>query len=224
MSQHESLWHEALLRQVDNKRHQEWHWKTGLRRLLPLEEYQDNEIEESTNKENNKNNSTKFDGKTILRRVQAHLGRELSFREVYRKVFSNHIQFVAPIFIMPCAVELGENYREVYGLHLFEPRYRYMVRDLLNASDNPQTARRGAAIRPGRNAEGLLQPPYLIHFCLPQRLRAGAMACLVQVVWCRTYEHDTADVQLLPVSWIRLESVWVRPEYGHLFYAKATRL
>ena len=111
-----------------------------------------------------------------------------------------------------------------YGLHLFEPRYRFMVRDILNSCQNPQSARRGEPIQPGTNEEGMIQPPCIIHFCLPQRIRPGALACLVQIVWCRTYEQESADVQLMPVAWVRLENLWVRPEYGHLFYAKATRV
>lgn len=198
-ARHDSLWLAALTRQLQHPA-QQGHWKGGLRRLLPLE----CEVKDST----------------ILQSVQEELGGAITYREIYRKVFSNHIQFEAPVFIMPSPVEIGE----IYGLHLFEPRYRFMVRDILNSCQNPQSARQGEPIEPGTNEEGMIQPPYIIHFCLPQRIRPGALACLVQIVWCRTYEQETADVQLMPVAWVRLENLFVRPEYGHLFYAKATRI
>ena len=200
LSNLDSFWREALLRQLANEE-RDHVWKAGLRRMLPL----DHPIEEGAN---------------LLEEVRNHLGDAITYKDIYRKIFSRHLKFEAPMFLMPCSVKLGE----MYGLHLFEPRYRIMIRNLMNACENPRAARSGEPIRAGATRDGLLQPPYLIHFCLPQHLRPGAMACLIQVVWCRTYEQETADVQLMPIAWVRLDRVWCRQDQGDLFYAKATRV
>lgn len=196
----DSYWREALLRQLANEE-RDHIWKAGLRRMLPL----DHPLEEDTD---------------LLEEVRKHLGESVGHKDIYRKIFTRHLKFEAPMFLMPCSVTLGE----MYGLHLFEPRYRMMIRDLMNACEDPRAARSGQPIRPGTTHDGILQPPYLIHFCLPQHLRTGSMACLVQVVWCRTYEQETADVQLMPIAWVRLDRTWCRQEYGDLFYAAATRV
>ena len=193
-------WKAALLRQLSNEE-REHVWKSGLRRMLPL----DYSIEDDSN---------------LLSDVQNHFQDSLSYKEIYRMIFTRHVRFEAPMFLMPCSVTLGE----MYGLHLFEPRYRRMIRDLMDSCDDPTAARNGQPIRPGVTPEGMLQPPLIIHFCLPQHLRKGAIAALVQVVWCRTYEQDTADVQLMPISWVKLDQIWSRRDQGDLFYAHATRL
>ena len=123
------------------------------------------------------------------------------------------------LVLRPCQISLGE----VYGLHLFEPRYRLMIRDLIENCDNPDEARRGGPIRP-RRVDGVTTPPLFVHACRGPRLGNGEMACLVQLVWCHVYEYGTADVRLLPVAWVRLDKIWVRPSSGHLFYAKANRI
>ncbi len=196
----DSFWRAALLRQVANEE-RDHVWKAGLQRLLPL----DHPIEENTD---------------ILEEVRNYLGEYITHKDIYAKIVTRHLKFEAPMFLMPCSVTLGE----IYGLHLFEPRYRLMIRDLMDACEDPQAARNGESIRPGQTEDGVLQPPLIIHFCLPQHLRTGAMACLVQVVWCRTYEQETADVQLMPIAWVRLDNVWCRRDQGDLFYAKAMRV
>jgi len=197
----DTLWESALLRQLAHE-DREHIWKAGLRRLLPLEY----PLEDDAN---------------ILQEVQTHLGGEaVSHKDLYKKIFTRHLKFEAPMFLMPFQVTLGE----MYGLHLFEPRYRIMIRDLINGCENTREARMGQPIRPGRTDDGLLQPPQLVHFCLPQHLRPGSMACLVQVVWCRTYEYGTADVQLMPIGWVRLDRIWRRDDQGDLFYCNVTRV
>lgn len=199
-SNDDSFWRAALLRQLENEE-RDHVWKAGLRRLLPL----DHPIDEKTD---------------LLGEVRTYLGEDITHKDIYIMIVTRHLKFEAPMFLMPCSVRLGE----MYGLHLFEPRYRVMIRDLMDACEDPQAARTGEVIRPGRTQDGILQPPLLIHFCLPAHLRTGSTACLVQVVWCRTYEQETADVQLMPIAWVRLDRVWCRRDQGDLFYAKATRV
>lgn len=137
-----------------------------------------------------------------------------SFSFIFR-----HIQGQYPIFMMPCQLRLGEP----YGLHLFEPRYRIMVRDLLESSGNYNAAAQQSGVDLTSDENGR-KPPLLIHSCLGGRLRPGEYACLVQLVHCTLYDYGTADVMLMPISWVRMDKLWVRPSSGDLFYAKATRV
>eukprot|EP00980_Cylindrotheca_fusiformis_P006713 scaffold1398_cov116-Cylindrotheca_fusiformis.AAC.30 len=192
-------WEACLKRQLSREDSSRYHWTIGLRRLLPRNFLVDKDT-------------------GLLDAVLDHMG-EITYKDLYKKIFTSHIRCDYPVFIMPCQLQLGQ----IYGLHLFEPRYRIMIRELLENCGNPEQACQGEPIEPGVK-NGVLQPPLLLHACLGTRLGPGEMACLVQVVYCQTYEHGTADVQLLPVGWAGLDKVWVRPSSGHLFYAKATRM
>ena len=99
-----------------------------------------------------------------------------------------------------------------------------LVHDLLQHSTaNPPQAATGGRIVPATQ-NGIINPPLFIHAHRRSRLAPGETAMLVQLVRCRVYEHGNADVQLLPVSLVRLENIRVRPNVGHLFYAKASRM
>lgn len=198
-SQEDYFWKPALHRQLQNADSNHL-WKDGLRRFLP----KDYRVDDNTD---------------VLQAVLDHHGESVTHKEIYKKVTTRHIRFQAPIFIMPCQLQMGE----VYSLHLFEPRYRIMVRDVVDRCENPEEARCGGVIREGRY-DDMLEPAVFIHACLGSHLRPGVLACLVQIVWCRTYDYGTVDVQLKPVAWVRLEKIWVRPSSGHLCYAKATRI
>lgn len=108
-------------------------------------------------------------------------------------------------------------------LHLFEPRYRIMMRDLMQGCLNPQQSSSGGRIIPGTR-DGMITPPMLLHLHRGNRLAPGETAMLVQVVFCRMYEHGNADVRLLPVCEVRMSRIWVRPNAGHLFCARVSRL
>lgn len=188
-------WEPALMRQLQNKV-----WREGLKRLLP--------------------GGVKVgEGTDLLSVVRQQVGEEISCKELYRTILTQHIKITCPVFLMPSHLRLGE----MYGLHLFEPRYRIMVQDIMDGCDNPEEAKYGGRIREKR-VGGMLQPPFLIHACQGSRLSPGEKACLVQIVWCSTYEHGAADVRLLPVTWVTLDKIWMRPSSGHLFYAKASRI
>lgn len=198
----ESFWEPCLRRQLERTDNMKYHWIRGLKRLLPA------------NFQLDKNDDLV---QVVLDRIE-----EKSYKKIYKTVLNCHIRSTYPIFIMPSQIRLGE----IYGLHLFEPRYRIMIRELLQSCGNPEEAGNGQEIVDGiKFVDGISvnQPPYLIHACLGG-LGPGELACLVQLVWCSTYEYGTADVQLLPVAWVRLDEVWYRPNTGHLFYAKATRV
>ena len=200
------FWEPILMRQLRHKDHG-CLWKEGLLRLLPP----GLDMNSLSGDE-----STYFE--RIIRQIRERPENGPDYREIYRKVLTNHIYFDAPVFMMPCHLQIGE----LYGLHLFEPRYRLMVRELIMGCENPMEAANGGKIRIGRH-DGVLQPPLLIHACLG-RAAPGELACLVQLIWCQIYENGSADVRLLPVAWVRLDRVWIRRNAGNLFYSKAWRL
>jgi hypothetical protein len=212
------FWKPLLKRQLVHKDNGTL-WVEGLSRLLPLEEY--TQVQQQLNQHNS---SQQQQGNSILpldvlKDVQVHMDEELSYKELYQKIYTTHIQFDAPVFAMPCHLRIGQ----IYGLHLFEPRYRIMIRDLMQATENPEIASSGGTIKPSIR-DGVVTPPLLVHANLGSRLAPGENACLVQVVRCNTYEEGQADVQLLPVAWCRLGRICVRPNAGHLFYARVMRL
>lgn len=200
------FWEPTLKRQLAHEDHGIL-WKEGLRRLLPSNQDMNNSDDEE---------SVHFE--RVIREINQQYGDGLGYREIYRKVLTSHIYFEAPVFMMPCHLQIGE----IYGLHLFEPRYRVMVHDLIMGCENPVEAANGGKIRIGRQ-DGVLQPPFLIHACLG-RAAPGELACLVQLIWCQIYEHGSADVRLLPVAWVKLDRIWIRRNAGNLFYSKAWRL
>ena len=202
------FWEPILKRQLANKDHGML-WRDGLRRLLPLNQNTNNVMND---------NELRSQLERIIQAINEQFDNILGYREIYKKVLTSHIYFDAAVFMMPCQLQIGE----IYGLHLFEPRYRVMVHDLMMECENPTEASNGGKIRIGRQ-DGVLKPPFLIHACLG-RVAPGELACLVQLVWCNTYEHGTADVRLLPIAWVRLDRIWIRRNAGNLFYAKAWRL
>jgi hypothetical protein len=99
-----------------------------------------------------------------------------------------------------------------------------MMRDLMeHGTSNIQQASTGGTIIPATE-NGVITPPLFIHAHRRARLAPGETAMLVQVIRCRVYEHGNADVQLVPIALVRLHRIWVRPNAGHLFFAKASRL
>jgi hypothetical protein len=200
------FWEPILRRQVAHYDHGIL-WKQGLKRLLP-----------SDSDTNDSNDDEEINFEKTVREINEQFNSTLSHRAIYRKVLTSHIYFDAPVFMMPCHLQIGE----LYGLHLFEPRYRVMVHDLIMGCENPMEAANGGKIRIGRQ-DGVFQPPLFIHACLG-RAAPGELACLVQLVWCQIYEHGSADVRLLPVSWVKLDRIWIRRNAGNLFYSKAWRL
>lgn len=195
------FWEPILKRQIAHEDHGLL-WREGLRRLMPS-----NQIMYDLK------NDESIPFERIMREIKEQFDNGLGYREIYRKVLTSHMYFDAPVFMMPCHLQIGE----LYGLHLFEPRYRVMIHDLTMRCENPMEAANGGKIRIGRH-DGVLQPPFLIHACLG-RAAPGELACLVQLIWCHTYEHGSADVRLLPVAWVRLDRIWIRRNANNLFYA-----
>ena len=160
---------------------------------------------------------------TLIQILDRSRRRTTSCKTIYKTVCTTQLFFEAPMFIMPCTLELGVS----YGLHLFEPRYRIMMHDLLQekCADPVRAGTGKTPIVSGRDpTTGILNPPLLLHACSPSHtIDVGSTVCLVQLVWSKIYEDGTADVRLLPVAWVDIDQVLIRREAGDLFYANVFR-
>ena len=191
----DSFWMDALVRQVVKEPDL---WFKG---LVSVAGQRGGEITDAAN------NTTE-----MVELVRQSLG--VSSCDLYRLVLNTTIRITGPVFCMYHPVKLGEP----YGLHFFEPRYRRLIADVM--APFPDQARQGGAIEcePGQS------PPVFIHVH-GQPVTRSAPACLVQVIRCRIYPGDgRADVFLLPIAFLRIETIWERPHTGHLFYARCIRV
>lgn len=164
------------------------------------------------------------------------------YRSIYESVVRGHLRFQAPVFFMPTRITLGSP----YGLHLFEPRYRLLIGEVMRPY--PVSARRGEPIAP--LVPGIFPPrrpiteemkgpilnlleeseEVLRNYHLPtfvhahQLLETNAPAAIVQVVRCEQHPNGTADVFLLPVGYMWIEETWERPGTGALYEARGIRM
>ena len=143
------------------------------------------------------------------------------YRQAYEKVYKDEISFTGPVFVM----SLGEDPPpKMYSLYLFEPRYRYMITQLLDAhrawvdrvAESPEEA-------------GPEPPMYFLHAHNGFGNRASSgrsreTALLVQLVRCSGTPRGHYDVTLQVDAIVRLEHYWVAPNTGHLFYARGRRI
>ena len=197
LSEHDSLWKPALLRQLQREPKL---WTEGLLKLAENQKLWDPDFSDSETTV------------SFLERVRAALNA-IAYKTIYKEVVSQHIRVTKPVFYMPGPLLLGGSYR----VHLFEPRYRLMVAELLR--DYPQEARQG-----GHTTAGGRPAPVFIHANRdPFGVASGA--CLVQMVRCTISPRDgTADIMLLPIAYVWLEKVWIRQNSGNLHYAQSVRM
>ena len=122
LSLRDDYWEPALRRRINDKS-SGMIWKDGLRRFLPLDHEAPPETERSrTAAEGSAARQVEASATVatttpeiprIIQSVKSHLQaqeRDISYRELYMKVATTHIQFDAPIFIMPYPCQLGEMY------------------------------------------------------------------------------------------------------------------
>jgi hypothetical protein len=136
-----------------------------------------------------------------------------SYQDVYRRIVSTHIRVEYPVFCMNGHVQLNEP----FGLHFFEPRYRLLIAEVMR--DFPPEARQGNTIHPNQAGE-------MPTFCYAhvQPFAPTSPACLVHVRNCHMHADGTADVFLVPVSYVWLERMWERPNTGRLYQAQCIRM
>ena len=168
------------------------------------------------------------------------------YKGIYQQVFSRHLRFHERVFYMDSEMQIGEP----YGLHLFEPRYRILISEVM--SRFPLNARRGGRIHP--ILPGLSPPPargrimdddlkaitlHLLkdneltieNFRMPtfihahqSPLRRNTPATIVQVQMCDISADGSADVVLKPLAYIWIDKVVERPFSGGLYEAVGIRM
>jgi hypothetical protein len=130
------------------------------------------------------------------------------YKSIFEQVVNQHLRFKGPVFIMPGQVALGQS----YALHLFEYRYRLLIAEIM--LEQPSSARNGGHIE---------KPVFFIH-ANRTPLEHAVPVVLVQVVQCQIYPDGRADVVLLPVHYMWLERLWIRPNSGNLHYAQCLKM
>lgn len=142
----------------------------------------------------------------IVERARAQ--RRLDYKSFYRTIVNESLRWTGPIFYMPGVIALGQ----AYALHFFEPRYRVLIAEVMQGQ--PQTA---------LNRGPLTAPAYFVH-ANHGPLEPTIPAVMVRVLQCQMYADGRADVLLLPVQYVWIERVWVRPNSGQLFEAQCLKM
>ncbi len=168
------------------------------------------------------------------------------YKFIYHQVLIRHVRYRGPVFYMDSEMQLGEP----YGLHLFEPRYRILISEVM--SRYPLNARRGGRILP--MLPGLLPPPargrmidddlkaitlnllkdnesIIENFKMPtfihahqSPLRQNTPATIVRVRMCDISADGSADVELKPLAYIWIDKVAERPFSGGLYEAVGIKM
>jgi Lon protease-like protein len=189
-------WKQAMVRQLDSE---PFLWRAGLLQLGRLSE-QDDRVKKAS--------STSNANIALVELVHSQLENNPLYKTLYAEVVSRHLRFKGGMFIMRGNVQLGEP----YALHLFEPRYRLLIAEIMRTQSD--SARRGGRVSPD------------VQFIHANRgpLAPTTPAVLVQVQRCEMYADGRADVVLMPVSHVWLEKLWVRPNSGNLYCAQCLRM
>mmetsp|Transcript_25556 Transcript_25556/g.53211 ORF Transcript_25556/g.53211 Transcript_25556/m.53211 type:complete len:257 (+) Transcript_25556:487-1257(+) len=146
---------------------------------------------------------------TLLEQVSSYYP---SYQALYQDIVQHYIRFVAPVFCMGTSLErLGQP----YALHFFEPRYQYMMSEIMK--DQTDAVRRGEGPVVGDNNQVCF-----VHAAAP--LQEFQMAVWVRVLRCGLFPDGRADVLMVPIQQIWMEDIWVRPNTGGLYYAQCLRL
>jgi hypothetical protein len=141
------------------------------------------------------------------------------FIELYRYILSNFIRFTSPLFYMPDRITIGNE----FGIHFFEPRYRTLIGEVM--SPYPNSFKNGDPITP--DTSHLYHPTNLYPsfiYANKSPLKRGTSACIVEVRQCVIHHNQTADVFLMPVSYVRIEHVWERPGSHNLYEGSVMKM
>lgn len=136
---------------------------------------------------------------------------DTNVRDIYRRIVNEQIRFRAPVFAMRSPLCIGEP----YGLHFFEHRYRILIAEVMR--HQPESAKHGRSMDPS------LPPPLFLH-AHSTCFAPNTLAAVVQVLRCEMYPDGRADVILLPIAFVWVESIRIRPDTRHLYEATAIRL
>jgi hypothetical protein len=189
-SQLDCFWKSAIERRLASE---PLLWKEGIHRLCGT----------SPNNAEFKDESTC----QLIERTNTSLDNP-SYKLIYQKVVSNYLRLTTAVFYMPGSINLGEP----YGLHFFEPRYRFMIAEIMR--DQTEEARHGGRIR----------GEVLFVHANRTPLARNTPAILVRVLRCDTYPDHRADVLLLPFAHVTMEKLWLHPTGGNLYHCQCLRM
>ena len=176
-------------------------WQKGLLSFLPKGMQPPSESESSS---------------SLAQQVAVHLNTT-SFRHLFRRLTSEYLRFTAPIFHMQGQVRLGH----AFGLHFFEPRYRLLIRTVMEEyrnqhhNDNDNTTTNSDIV--------LVDGPSFI-YAHQAPLAPTSVACIVQVRQCQVYGDGSADVTLVPTHYVWLERVRELPSTGRLYQGRCLKM
>lgn len=136
--------------------------------------------------------------------------------ELYRWLLCNHVRYYGPVFYMPDeAIQRGT----IFGLHFFEPRYRRLIREVMEPY--PDEFKEGTEIT---EENGITSPPTFI-YANRSPLKRGQAAIVVQVLQCVIHDNGAADVFLRPIQHLHVELVWTQNDMSdHLYFARGKRM
>ena len=177
----------------------------------------------SYNFENHDDTATTVEDVDLTKSV--HKETKPMYMELYCHVLIYYIKYTAPLFRMPGVVQLGIPIR----LHLFEPRYRLLIGEVM--SKFPQEYKTGIEIPNEEDDDdktnmsllnnGYSTPTFLY---ANKPLHTGNTAMIVEVRRCAIHPNDTADVELIPIQCVRIETVWERPHSNRLSEARVIKM
>jgi len=192
------FWREVLLRRIQKE---PFLWKEGLRRLISEFEPPSSHATTILNDDTCSIDLFNYVYDLVASRSQS----EKIYQNIFKDILTNHIRYSGPVFIMPGEVRLNH----VFGLHLFEPRYRLMIQEVMANS-------------PCTNGENITDNnPTFIY---ANRLSKRSSAVIVQVRNCMIHSNGRADVELIPSAYVWLEDAWIRSNTRNLYHARTIRM
>lgn len=135
---------------------------------------------------------------------------------LFRYILSNYIKFTSPVFVMQGEAFIGEPIH----LHLFEPRYRILVRELVEGYDMDDFG------NVSLSAEARLPKSKFPKFVYAYQGTIGyrSPACVVELQQCTIYGDGRADVTLVPCAHVWITKAWERPNSGNLYFVRCLRM
>lgn len=205
-TQADYLWKESLIRRIENE---SFIWKNGLMSLITKLE-NNTETTDSIKDVNDANIILNAAYKSYSDFYGLTSPVDNINQLLFRNVVCDYVRIVAPVFVMEGDAKIDQ----VIGLHLFEPRYRLLMEEVM--SDMPFRYKMGEAL-PGPN-----YPTFIYANNTP--IGVSTPAVIVQVNQCVMHENGEADVFLMPIAHVWLERIWMRPNTGRLHMASAVRM
>ena len=123
------------------------------------------------------------------------------------------MRFQGPVFQMRTGepLQIGQP----IGLHLFEPRYRLLIKEAMQGRSKYEKSGAPIGIEKPR-------PQFLFSYGVSLPLVCGDPAVIVELNRCRIYDDGRADVSIIPVMHAKFSRVWEREGSHSLMEAEAT--